>query len=75
MARFVDPWTLPSDLSVGDRAVNPGGLEVEWNGRRGIPVCGPCDLAMTEYDACGGHQCPRCGAVFGESLEVLSCLD
>ncbi|WP_213004803.1 hypothetical protein [Paractinoplanes toevensis] len=72
--RYVNPWTSPLELNPGDRAVNPGGLEVEWDGHRGIPVCGPCDLAMTEFSATGGHACPNCGAVFGEPLTVLGCV-
>jgi len=73
MTRYVDPWTLPTDLHVGDRAVNAGGVVTEWTAQGGVPVCIPCDLAMTEYSADGGRCCPCCGAVFGEPLSVFWC--
>lgn len=69
--RYVDPWTLPVDLNVGDRAVNDGGAVVEWTSHGGVPVCEPCDLAMTEWTPDGGRCCPCCGAVFGRPLDVL----
>lgn len=72
--RVVDPWTSPLELRHGDRAVNPGGLEMEWDGHRGVPVCVPCDVAMTERTADGGHQCSTCGAVFGRPLPVFGSL-
>nr|WP_221374455.1 hypothetical protein [Actinoplanes polyasparticus] len=62
MTRYVDAWTSPLNLHIGDRAINPEGLVREWDGHQGIPVCLPCDLAMTEYDNRGGRCCPNCGA-------------
>lgn len=69
--RLVDPWTSPLDLISGDRAVNPGGLVVEWDGHAGVPVCGSCDVAMTNRAGDGSRCCPTCGAVQGRPLPVF----
>jgi len=66
--RYVDPWTSPLYLHVGDRARNETGLVVEWDGSRGVPVCEPCDLAMTEWTATAERCCPRCGATETEPV-------
>lgn len=87
MTRIVSPWTPPAFLEPGDRAHNLGFLAVEWDGRRGIPVCDVDDLALTEWTGTGEQCCPICGrtarqmsmpasATFGcaadESAEVAS---
>ncbi len=62
MTRYVDAWTSPLNLHVGDRAVNAEGIVREWDGHQGLDVCGPCDLAMTEFTATAERCCPNCGA-------------
>ncbi|MFI5895634.1 hypothetical protein ACIA5D_36620 [Actinoplanes sp. NPDC051513] len=69
--RYVDPWTPLLDLQVGDRAINRGGQAMEWNGHRGIPVCGGCDLAMHQITDDGSFCCPGCHVTTGEALPVF----
>jgi hypothetical protein len=71
--RYVDPWTLPLNLNRGDRARNACGLVLEWDGHRGIPVCLPCDAAMTDRSRIGLPKCPGCGDLSGVPLETLEC--
>jgi hypothetical protein len=71
--RYVNPWTSPLNLNPGDRAHNPCGLVLEWDGRRGIPVCIPCDLAMTGRSQMGLPKCPTCGGTARTPLETLEC--
>lgn len=72
MARYVDPWTSPLELNVGDRARTPNGLDVEWTGSRQLPVCHEDDLAMSDYTELGVPCCPACRATEAD-LRVASC--
>jgi hypothetical protein len=69
---YVDPWTSPLDLDPGDRALNPGGWEMEWDGHHGVPVCRTCDVAMTEHTERGFRCCPLCGGTVVKLAEVAS---
>lgn len=69
--RYVDPWTPPEQLRRGDRAHTPAGLDVEWDGRRQVPVCFEDNVAMTEWTATGERCCPVCGATERQLREAL----
>ncbi len=66
--RYVSEWTSPLDLNPGDRAVQADGTVREWDGRQGLDVCEPCDLAMTEWTATAERCCPNCGATARERV-------